>query len=128
MHSVVIMAVAALFVLPTSVSPSGTQAEITETTKAQVIDAIEKYVEQDAQVKEAFLVLDPRNGEPLRLAFDHVHAGVEPHEKGYAACVDFKDRAGKVYDVDIVVGKTAKRMEVAKVFLHKVEGKAVTAK
>ena len=128
MYQIVATAVAALFVFAIPALPSETQAAIDEATKAKVREAIQKYVERDAQLKEAFLILDPRTGEPLRLAFDNVHAGVKPHEKGYVACVDFKDGVGKVYDVDIVVGSRPDRMEVAKVFIHKVEGKAITAK
>jgi hypothetical protein len=120
--------VCALMVLASPALASGSQTAIDETTKAQVLEAIETYVEQDAQVKEAFLILDPRTGEPLRLAFDHVHAGVKPHDEGYVACVDFKDSFGKVYDVDIVTKKSSQQFEVAKAFLHKVEGKNVVAK
>jgi hypothetical protein len=71
------------------------------------------------------LVLDPRSGTPLRLAFDHVHEGVKAHTTGYVACVDFKDASGKIYDVDVVVGSDARRIQ--EVFLHKVDGKAITA-
>lgn len=91
-----------------------------------MVKTIESYVQNDARVKEAFLVLDPRSGEPIRLTFDHVHEGVEAHDEGYVACVDFKDRTGKVYDVDVVVGKDAGPEQVAKVFLHKVDGEPVT--
>ena len=104
------------------------QAAMDEGTKAQVRETIQQYVERDVQLKDAFLVLDPRTGEALRLAFDHVHAGVKPHEKGHLACVDFKGQTGKVYDVDIVAGKSQDGWRVTKVFLHKVEGKALDAK
>jgi len=120
--------VSALMVLASPALVSGAQTDPDEATKAQVREAIEQYVEQDARVKEAFLILDPRNGEPLRLAFDYVHEGVEPHDQGYVACVDFKDRAGKVYDVDIVMETGSDGLDVAKVFLHKAEGKEVAAK
>lgn len=104
------------------------QAALDEAAKTQVRNAIQQYVERDVKLKESFLVLDPRTGEPLRLAFDNVHAGVKPHENGHLACVDFKDRAGKVHDVDVVVGKAGDAWRVEKVFLHKVEGMPVTAK
>ena len=50
--------------------------------------------------------------EPLRLEFDYVHQGVKPHEDGYLACVDFKDAAGTVYDVDVVVSPSGATMAV----------------
>ncbi len=127
MNGQVIATVAGVLGLTLPVALAETQAEISEATKAQVIEAIESYVERDSRVKEAFLLLDPRSGEPIRLSLDHVHEGVEAHEQGYVACVDFKDGAGRLYDVDIVVGKSAP-MEIAKAFLHKAEGKAVTPK
>ncbi|HEX9722794.1 MAG TPA: hypothetical protein VGC53_00760 [Vicinamibacteria bacterium] len=118
----------ALMVLATPALAGGPQTAIDETTKAQVLETIEAYVKGDAQVKEAFLILDRRNGEPLRLAFDHMHAGVEPHEEGYAACVDFKDASGTVYDVDIVIERGSDPLRVVKAFLHKVDGKEVASK
>jgi hypothetical protein len=122
------LALASLLFLPATASPGGDQAAPDEATKAQVRSAIQKYVEEDVALKDAFLVIDPRTGEPLRLAFDNVHAGVTPHEKGYLACADFKDRTGKVYDVDLVVGKARDRWEAKKVLLHKIDGKLLTEK
>jgi hypothetical protein len=89
---------------------------------AQAKAAIERYVEHDVAIKKAFLLLDPRSGEVLRLTFDHVHPGVESKGAQQVACVDFHDAAGKVYDVDAVVDAAG---EVTAVYLHKVDGKPV---
>lgn len=99
---------------------------IDEETKIQVREEIERYVKRDIRLKESFFILDRRTGEPLRLTFDYVHEGVKPHAQGYVSCVDFKDRSGRVYDVDLVVGGEGKNMVVREVFLHKVDGKPVT--
>ena len=96
-----------------------------EQTKSRVQAAIEDYVRQDVDLKEKFLLLDPRNGEPLALSFDHVHSGVYEHEAGYRACVDFTDASGTLYDVDIVVSVEDGDSEVREVFLHKVDGEVV---
>lgn len=82
------------------------------------------YVKQDVALKGGFLIFDPRTGNPLRLDFDYVHQGVKPHEDGYLACVDFKDAAGTVYDVDVVVSRSGTTVAVQKVFVHKIDGKA----
>jgi 2-keto-3-deoxy-L-rhamnonate aldolase RhmA len=82
-HMQLATVVGALMVVAGPALASATQTAIDETTKAHVRQAIEKYIERDAQLKEAFLIIDPRTEEPLRLAFDNVHAGVELHEKGY---------------------------------------------
>jgi hypothetical protein len=69
---------------------------------------------------------DPRSRQPVTLNLDRVHERVKPHEKGYVACLDPKDRSGTVYGVEVVAGKTNDRMEVREVYLHKVDGKPVS--
>jgi len=114
-----------LFLLNLAVS--GFAGEVDEATRKQVQGEIKSYVDRDTDVKGRFLILDPRSDEPLALTFDHVHEGVHPHDRGYVACVDFKDRTGKVYDVDFVIGKASgsDSFAVREVHLHKVDGKAV---
>ena len=102
------------------------QTPIDEETKKETLAAIERYVKKDIELKQSFLIVDPRTGEPLRLTFDYVHQGVKPHAKGYLACVDFKDAAGSAYDdVDVVVARSGSEMTVQEVFLHKVDGTPV---
>lgn len=100
--------------------------EAPETSEA-VRDAIERYVRHDVEVKGAFLMLDPRTGEPLELTFDHVHEGVNPKGDDYVACVDFRDASGRLYDVDLVVDLEGEEAEVTDISLHKVDGQAVEA-
>ena len=104
------------------------QTPVDEETKKETLAAIERYVKKDVELKQSFLIVDPRSGEPLRLSFDYVHQGVKPHAKGYLACVDFKDTAGSVYDVDVVVARSGSEMTVREVFLHKVDGTPVPEK
>jgi len=96
---------------------------VDDQTKARVRSEIERYVAADIKLKKYFFLTDPRNDKALRLLFDHVHEGVEAAPKGYGACVDFKDKAGKVHDVDFFVslGDDGRRME--EIVLHKVDGK-----
>lgn len=87
--------------------------------------SIQRYIEQDRALKGAFLLKDPRSDQPLVLSFDHVHEAVHKSEEGvYSACVDFKDAAGKVYDVDVYVKSTQANPE--RLVLHKVDGKAIS--
>lgn len=95
-------------------------------TTTDVRRAIQQYVDRDARLKGAFMVLDPRTDTPLALRFDHVHRKIESHPEGLAACVDFKDTGGKLYDVDVVVSPSPGHA-VRRVVLHKVEGQAVAA-
>lgn len=106
-------------------APAATQEEPDAATQERVIAAIEDYVRQDVELKETFLIVDPRSGEPLKLAYDHVHEGIHPEGEGaWRACVDFTDAAGTLYDVDVVV-ELGERAEIDRVFVHKVDGEAI---
>ncbi len=107
-------------------SAAGAEAAVSPKTAKEAQRAIHQYMERDAKVKGAFLLLDPRTGSPLVLNFDHVHEGVESHADGLAACVDFKDANGVIYDVDVVVERS-RGYAVRQVFLHKVDGKPLAA-
>ncbi|MBI4539399.1 MAG: hypothetical protein HY704_07820 [Gemmatimonadetes bacterium] len=49
-------------------------------------------------------VNDPRTGQPLILAFDYVHDGVEGTAGGrQVACVDYRAPDGTVFDIDYYV-------------------------
>jgi hypothetical protein len=114
-----------LFVLFAGNLYAGEPSTLDEATKSKVRQEIERYVTTDTQLKKSFLLIDPRTDRVLRLTFDHVHEGIMPHPKGYAACADFKDKSGKVYDVDIVVDATKEQVQVQEIHLHKVGGKKV---
>jgi hypothetical protein len=104
------------------------KAPVDEGTKAKVRQEIERYVASDTLLKRYFFIIDPRSDKVLRLTFDHVHDGVSVHPMGYIACADFKDKAGKLYDVDIVVDATEEPARVREILLHKVEGKPIVVK
>jgi len=96
---------------------------IDDQTKSRVRSEIERYVAADIKLKGYFLLIDPRNDKTLRLIFDRVHDGVSADPKGYGACVDFKDKSGKVYDVDFFVFLGEEAAGVEQIVLHKVDGK-----
>lgn len=96
---------------------------VDDQTKSRVRSEIERYVATDVKLRKYFFLIDPRNDKTLRLLFDHVHEGVGASPKGYAACVDFKDKAGKVYDVDFFVSLGDEGPRVEEIVLHKVDGK-----
>ncbi len=117
------LAVISLFLLGTGgLYASDEKTAVDEGTKAKVRQEIERYVSSDTQLKKYFLIIDPRTDRVLRLTFDHVHDGVAAHPKGYVACADFRDKAGKLYDVDIVVDPA----QVREIYLHKVDGKPIS--
>lgn len=72
---------------------------------------------------------DPRGEGRLELAFDHVHEGVHGTEGGRQfVCVDFKDEAGTLYDVDFYLderGGITAGLVVEDTVVHKVDGENV---
>lgn len=129
MRSILSISIACASLLVATLGLAAEQsAQVDQKTTKQVLAEIERYVANDMRLKQYFLIVDPRTEEPLRLMFDHVHTGLGKHADGYAACVDFKDAGGKVFDVDIVVARSYGKLEVRKVFLHKVNGEPVAAK
>ncbi len=107
-------------------SAGAQEAPLSEAKKTTVLDTIAAYIEGDIAVKDRFFLKDPRTGEPLSLAYDHVHTGVKPHGEHYLACVDFTDEQGTLYDVDVVVSLEGETPKVTTVFLHKVDGEKVS--
>lgn len=104
---------------------SDTVKPVDDATKAKVRKAIESYVANDVRLKKFFFLRDPRSNVTLRLIFDHVHEGVSSSPKGYVACVDFKDRVGKIYDVDLTVSLVGESARMEEIALHKVNGKPI---
>ena len=98
-------------------------------SKAEVKAAIEDYVIKDIDLRGAFFLQDPRDGSVLALSFDHVHEGVHATEdKKVYACVDFKDAAGNIYDVDVYMAQTGGDYRPSKLIVHKVNGEVVAQK
>jgi hypothetical protein len=106
-----------------SLLAADSDSSVVDQTKSRVRSEIERYVTADIKLKKYFFLTDPRNDKTLRLLFEHVHEGVSASPKGYGACVDFKDKAGKVYDVDFLVSLGDVEARVEEVVLHKVDGK-----
>lgn len=88
--------------------------------------AIADYVQRDETLRGGFLLPDPRDGSVLRLSYDRVHDQVHAaQDGGRYACVDFKDEAGNVYDVDVSVTPMEEGLQPSSLVLHKVNGEAV---
>lgn len=97
-------------------------------TIEELSDAITRYVDEDAALKGGyFLVYDTVAAKPLALTLDHVHKERLSHIGGqvYFACADFKDKNGKIYDLDVFMhGTSPETLRVTEVTVHKEEGVA----
>lgn len=94
---------------------------------AEVREAIASHI-HGAGDTLALILTDPRAGDPVSMAFDHVHESVDETPGGrYVACADFRAADGTVYDVDYYVRRANGRIQVEDVVLHKVAGQTVLA-
>ncbi len=105
----------------------GTQTkgkEIKPEVVAKVRAAVERYVQQDEQLKGDFFLRDPIDKTIRDLRFDYVHKGVEKTADNlYSVCVDFLDRSNKRLDIDFYLKSTGSGdFQISKIRIHKVNG------
>ena len=108
-----------------SITPQIAQGE--KITLQNLARAIESFVEADINLRGAFLVIDPRTNEVLKLNLDKVHKERLSHigDDVYFACADFNADNGTVYDLDIFLhGKNTDNLTVTEISVHKENGEA----
>ena len=108
-----------------SITPQIVQGE--KITMQNLARAIESFVEADINLRGAFLVIDPRTNDVLKLNLKKVHKERLSHvgDNVYFACADFNADNGKVYDLDIFLhGKNTDNLTVTEISVHKEDGKA----
>jgi len=103
------------------------KAEVKPLTMDQVANVIESYIKEDSRIKGGyFLYYDAKSKETLRLTLDKVHRDrlSQTAPGTYFACSDFKDPAGKVYDLDFWMHEGANgELKVTEIMIHKDAGK-----
>ena len=113
--------------LITEDSPTEEVAELVRPSDADVIAAVEQYVQNEIASKGGFEVEDPRSGETLMLSLDSVHGSVHKEfaSDHYYVCVDLSDAGGNVYDVDVHMVGPGDDLVPIRALLHKVNGEAI---
>ena len=93
----------------------------------QLADAIEAYIEDDADLKGGyFLIYDATDKKPLALTLDKVHRDklASIGNGVYFACTDMKATDGTTYDLDFfMVEDEEEALQTTEVSVHKKEGK-----
>lgn len=87
--------------------------------------AISEYVNQDTDLKGGyFLIYDTKAEKPLLLNLTQVHEErlAKVGENLYFACCDFKEKSGKMYDLDFFMEEEGGKLYVSEVMVHKEEG------
>lgn len=106
------------FLLLPSPAPAGAPEQETTTMREAIESEIRKAT-HDGKLE----ILDARSGEVRSLTLVKVHDAAHVTQDGSAyVCADFKDAAGRVYDVDafVTVGDSYRLQEF---LLHKMDGK-----
>ena len=106
-----------------SITPQIVQGE--KITLQNLARAIESFVEADITLRGAFLVIDSRTNEVLKLNLEKVHKERLSHigDDVYFACADFNAENGKVYDLDIFLhGTNTDNLTVSEISVHKEDG------
>ena len=94
-------------------------------TISQLAESIEKYIQQDVELKGGFFVFDVKNDEVLNLTLSKIHKERLSNigNDTYFACADFKASNGKVYDLDVfMMGKSQDDFVVTEINVHKESG------
>lgn len=97
----------------------------TPITKNNLAGAIVRYVKSKSNKKMRFIIEDEINNKELQLKLLKVHKERLSHvgNDTYFACADFKDKDGKIYDLDVFMhGKTVEDLAFRKFHVHKEEG------
>ena len=106
-----------------SITPQIVQGE--KITMQNLARAIESFVEADINLRGAFLVIDPRTNDVLKLNLKKVHKERLSHvgDNVYFACADFNADDGTVYDLDIFLqGNNTDNLSVTEISVHKEDG------
>ena len=104
-----------------------TAAKLPKLTISQLAESIEKYIQQDVELKGGFFVFDVKKGEVLNLTLSKIHKERLSNigNNTYFACADFQASNGKVYDLDVfMMGKSQDDLMVMEINVHKENGVA----
>ncbi len=96
-----------------------------ELTKDSLADAIQSWVNDQSKLLGGyFLYYDAEARQPLALTLDHVHRErvASLGNDVYFACADFKEKGGKMYDIDVFMKDQDGELVPTDVSVHKVEG------
>ncbi|MBI5868442.1 MAG: hypothetical protein HZB43_09170 [candidate division Zixibacteria bacterium] len=105
--------------------PSQAKTEAPAITMAALSQAIQDYVAKDSKLKGGyFLVFDSESKRVLQLKLAKVHEEKLASLGGgvYFACADFNSADTTLYDLDIFMKASGKRLETTEVAVHKVNG------
>jgi len=90
----------------------------------KIKEAVSGWVAEQAG-EEGIFNVPPRGGRDVAGTMGEFHTVHQNDADTYTVCVDFAD-GDKTYDVDFFVDRTAEGLMVRDVYLHKIDGEAVS--
>lgn len=101
------------------------EAVETDPSNEDIRATMKAYVDAQAQNHGGtFYIKDPDSGEILGLLLERVHERVGKTGDYYYSCADFKDKEGKMWDLDLDVENNNGILSVVDVRIHKENGVA----
>ena len=98
--------------------------ELVIPTTESVRQSITGYILTDIKLKGGFFLYDPNLMRVVGMRFDRVHKNITRTDQGqFIACVDMQDVRGSLYDLDLHMRETDEGLKLAKLVIHKVNGK-----
>lgn len=99
-----------------------------EVTFRDVATVISDYIEKDEVLKGRFMIYDEKNDMVRHLNFERLHTVNQLDTGSFFVCADFEDQNGNKLDIDFYIDTDTEDgdLEVSKLLIHKVNGKAIS--
>ncbi len=113
-----------VFALLLPFTPSKGEEEPMRPTMESVRQSITGYILGDIKLKGGFFLYDSNLMRVVGMRFERVHKSITRTNQGqFIACVDMRDVRGSLYDLDLHMRETDEGLKLAKLVIHKVNGK-----
>lgn len=115
-----------LFVLASFLpfTPSKGEEDLVKPSMESVRQSITGYILSDIKFKGGFFLYDSNLMRVVGMRFERVHKSITRSNQGqFIACVDMRDVRGSLYDLDLHMRETDEGLKLAKLVIHKVNGK-----
>ena len=103
--------------------PAGEQSEV---TTEMIAKAIEKHVKKVSKKSDGYFIVEDKEAKKtlyLKLGKIHKERLSAVKENLYFACVDFTNKDGKSYAIDVFLKDGGEKLKVTEMIVHKEEGK-----
>ena len=90
--------------------------------RQDISNAMQAHIDQNSK-DGRYIIYDAVAGDLKHLTFDKLHKGIIKKGDFYVSCADFVDSKGNKYDIDFLVGDTAKGLTTLEAVVHSINKK-----